>query len=147
MGCDIHMFVEKYHPVINKWVKVGMENYKSSYDRFPDDEPYAGRNYILFSKLANCGRGDEGSVLSGENKGVPHNCSEQILELLNDFQDAHSVNFYTLKELTDNLDFFKDAQSDKFIDVIQQMKKRYQLGAKKYHTPLEHIRIVFWFDN
>ena len=115
MGCDIHIFAEK--KVHNNWVKIGNVFPNSYYD--PNecvseynseltDSPYQGRNYDLFSVLADVrnGRGfagvktGEGFVPISAPKGLPEDISQEVKVLSDDWgDDGHSHSFFTLEEL------------------------------------------------
>lgn len=115
MGCDIHLYVEK--KVKGKWVKqsgfvsdyydpkseyFGKEEFKST------DTPWSGRNYRLFSVLADVrnGRGfagiDTGNAIEpiSKPKGLPVDVSPEVRSVSEDWGcDGHSHSYLTLSEL------------------------------------------------
>lgn len=100
MGCDIHMYAEVYDHVFGEWKKVGGE-FTYGKEKMPTDQPYSGRNYILFGILApECGRGEQYTSLDGHSKGLPHDLSPELQCLVDGWGDvAHSFGYYTLDEL------------------------------------------------
>ncbi len=125
MGCDIHIYVEKKHvhyktkkPVwinADKWT-VNPDNalyQEEGANRFHidyHDAIYSGRNYDLFSILADvrngygfagCDTGDGFNPIAMP-KGLPDDVSPEVKELSDDWGcDGHSHSFFTLKELLD----------------------------------------------
>ncbi len=115
MGCDIHMMAEKRAK--DGWKKVGSvfknPDYKPGSDRSWEqteftDEPYDGRNYKLFSFLANVRNGygfagvDTGDEIKpiAMPKGVPSDASPEWLKEVNDWDvDMHSTSYFTVSEL------------------------------------------------
>jgi hypothetical protein len=96
MGCDIHDYCEVYKD--GKWV---MESGFSGYydDTKISDHPYNGRNYVLFSLLAdvrNSGRITPISI----PRGVPKDASEAYKRAVNEYGcDGHSHSYLMLDEL------------------------------------------------
>ena len=106
---------------------------------------YSSRNYALFSILANvCGYGP--TII--EPRGLPDDIGESVKEEWAYWSvDAHSSHWYSLKELEDNIDSFKDPEvyGQQFIDdVIVRMRN---LCDEELNGDPEKIRIVLWFDN
>lgn len=115
MGCDIHLYVEKrvggnWVPA-DKWVPDEKSEEKDPLMALMvpyNDHYYSGRNYDLFAILADVrnGRGFAG-IDTGEGfnpisdpKGLPIDVTTEVqLELDRWGEDAHSVNFYTVKDL------------------------------------------------
>lgn len=127
MGCDIHIFVEKkenneWKPVKgvnmpdyyyyqqraregNKWAEQEFERIKDGHYK---DWIYSGRNYNLFSILADVrnGYGFAGIITGGrfnvikEPQGLPDDVSNLVK---NDYEewgcDAHSASYLTLNDL------------------------------------------------
>ena len=115
MGCDIHMYAEKL--VDGKWeqLKGFVSTYfdpKSDYfskEEFKNSEhPYEGRNYTLFSVLADVRNGsgfggcDTGDMICpiSTPKGVPQDSCKEIKKESDDWDcDGHSHSFFTVSEL------------------------------------------------
>lgn len=99
MGCDIHMLAERRNKK-GKWEEVGAV-FKNTYAKDKlTHEPYSGRNYELFTFLANV-RNRFDIVPIAEQKGFPSDASDYVKENLIDFWDGdgHGASWYTLKEL------------------------------------------------
>lgn len=111
MGCDIHVFVEQLDDK-GVWCKLdepSIEIYKDQngnpvmYDTW-----YFGRNYALFSMLADvrngygfagCDTGDPVEPIS-EPRGLPADVSPEIFKEHQEWgYDAHSATYFTLREL------------------------------------------------
>ena len=114
MGCDIHCYAEK-RGEDGKWHFIG----DTQRDE-PEDEDdtghisgglfYSGRNYHLFSILADVrnGRGfagvktGEGYVPIAEPRGIPEDASETYREIVEQWDcDGHSHSHHTLRQLLD----------------------------------------------
>ena len=108
MGCDIHVYAEakkdgKWESV-DKWV----DEYGEGPDAKYDSRLYTGRNYVLFSFLADVrnGHGFAG-VDTGDRiepicapKGVPDDCDARIAKACDDWGcDGHSHSWLTIGEL------------------------------------------------
>lgn len=112
------------------------------------DSPYGGRCYSLFGILA--GVRDESNPMIGGlgfPKGMPDDASPEIGEMEIDWGvDAHSWNYYTLRELLDSryakmsTEKLRDLGIDPYFfnNAVPDLLK---LGDK------DDIRIVFFFDN
>lgn len=134
MGCDIHIFCEVKKQWPNKevkpeWKTVG-KIFKSTYyrtkeitviNRYSDNEqyesnerytnePYEGRNYNLFSILANVRNGygfagidtGDGFIPISEPKGIPKDASDFYKQEVKSWNgDGHSHSWLTLKEIED----------------------------------------------
>lgn len=122
MGCDIHLFVEKYDG--NKWVS--MDNWKMekecdfcdkdeikdcqeydcngkierfTYSRY-EDLFYTGRNYSLFGILA--GVRDSKMKMISDEKGFPDDASDEVSKYFESWGcDAHTPSYLSLKELVE----------------------------------------------
>lgn len=105
MGCDIHIYTEVKRE--NKWVHADYfrrNRYKNEQDKeeFTVCEIYQGRNYRLFSVLANVRNYEKLNKYISEPKGLPDNCSTFVKTLSDEWDtDGHSHSFLTLKELKD----------------------------------------------
>jgi hypothetical protein len=138
------MYVETYDKDFDCYIKVGAEF--PGYNGAPTDHPYGGRDYELFGKLADCGRG--GSSPWIENQGIPADVSEQIKAHVDGYgDDGHSHSYWTLQ------DFIEAEKTGVFKDVkgVNDFKcfRSVMAGWKTYfagYDPLE-VRFVFFFDN
>lgn len=141
MGCDIHMMAEVQDPtyrhgvgyVFNddaQWQAIKEPVFPSSwfredqppsrYNRPFSVEPYSGRNYALFSLLANVRNTrtlhnmfdpsmeyEERDAITpiAEPRGVPTNASKRWLKEVKRWgEDLHSMSYFTLQELLDALE-------------------------------------------
>lgn len=167
MGCDIHFFVEKWtssndydgprdlsedreqklsevlegFPTKYRWVSADKwvcddgdweVSYNSSY--------YNGRNYYLFSILADVRNGGSVEPIDGD-RGIPDDASSGYLYKCNQWNgDAHSHSYFTLEELL-NVDWSQYDQEyiDEFMETLEKMKDIDE-------NPL-NIRCCFFFDN
>lgn len=114
MGCDIHFYVEKKNKTGSKWVTAdrwAKDDEDDDRKRVVyEDRFYSGRNYYLFSILADVRNGHgfagiktgEGFVPIAQPKGVPKDaCKEYIDEVAGMGGDGHSHSWFTLRELLD----------------------------------------------
>lgn len=112
MGCDIHLYVEKYNKAKGEWEFVkppkGWDDFAEKNGYTPNW--YQGRNYNLFAILADVrnGRGfagvDTGDRLDviAQPKGTPKNASGEYKAIVEDWGiDGHSHSFFTLQEVLD----------------------------------------------
>jgi hypothetical protein len=112
MGCDIHIYTEarKYINNTPTWANVDNWRYNPYYDKEDPDgeekmdiEPiYRGRDYSLFSILANVRNWDENNQFISEPRGLPEDVSKQTKAASDRWDsDGHSHSYFTLKELKD----------------------------------------------
>lgn len=105
---------------------------------------YNGRNYYLFSILADVrnGYGDGYVEYICETKGVPDDASIGYKHIVNMWGgDGHSHSYFTLSELLD-IDwdkYNKDGWIDSFLSTIDRMKE--------IDSDSDKVRAVFFFDN
>lgn len=179
MGCDIHMWLEKYtdeeDSYINNLVQ-DLDDYSEPEDKdiwrygnselssirkvknrikeesrdtklsgllnsrlekrwIVMDEPYGGRNYELFSKLADVRSYGENNPID-EPRGIPIDCSLFFQIRCNQWEgDGHSHSYLYLKELLEH--DFSNISND-FQNFIESFRDK---------NDLENYRIVFFFDN
>lgn len=96
MGCDIHAFAEKFDE--GKWKQI-KGRFKNTYSESYGDEVYTGRNYELFSLLADVRNGN-GIVPIALPKGIPTDASHGYLAKVEQYgSDGHSHSYFTLEEL------------------------------------------------
>jgi hypothetical protein len=167
MGCDIHFYVERWTssndylgprdlkddrdqkinellddvPVSYRWVSV--DNWQIEDGEWQidwNDEYYGGRNYYLFSILADV-RNDGGVEPICYPKGIPDDASCGYLYKCDQWDsDAHSHSYFTLDELL-NVDWseYESDYIDEFMETIEKMKKIDE-------DPI-NVRCCFFFDN
>ncbi len=167
MGCDIHAWAEVYQRNYEnkfEWNAVGKiwpypyhsNNVLNTFHYFKDDEdesdeetwesnklwsehPYMGRNYMLFSLLANV-RNNGTIVPLDSPRGVPDNASayyKHQVESWND--DGHSHSYFNLEEL-EKIDWENQIFGD-FVETISRLQE-----LKDYDNVYD-VRLVFFFDN
>ncbi len=101
MGCDIHIYVEKFDGKkwrsADKWVQ---EEYdKTEVTNYP--QVYEGRNYELFAILAGV-RNGYGIKPIVERRGLPDDLSNEVSSTADHWiDDGHSHSWLTLKELVE----------------------------------------------
>jgi len=119
-------------------------------ETYPGNNPltyeswYDSRNYELFSILAGV-RGYGPPII--EPRGLPDDIGESVKEEWEPSYDWHTPHWYSLKELEDNIDRFKDPEvyGQQFIDhVIVRMRA---VADEELEGDPEKIRIVMWWDN
>jgi hypothetical protein len=117
MGCDIHTMAEINYG--DGWREITAAVFDSSYFS-PDQEisvhnvphtsvPYSGRNYRLFSRLADVRNGygfagvDTGDYITplAEPRGIPADASKGWRDYAEDDVDLHSATYFTARELID----------------------------------------------
>ena len=112
MGCDIHLYVEKYNEAKKVWEFIEPP---SGWDKFAEENGYTpnwyqGRNYNLFAILADVRNGvgfagvDTGDSLEtiAPPKGTPKDASEDYKAIFEDWgEDGHSHSFLTVREILD----------------------------------------------
>ena len=165
MGADIHFYVEKYsnedyigpkdiseerdskigiitedNTLSNcyRWIPVEKWVYDDYWDVSYDDRFYKGRNYYLFSVLADV-RNDGSMDPISQPRGIPEDASYPYKMLLKTWEgDYHSASYFTLEELL-KVDWDKYDYIDGFSETIEKMKG---INADPWD-----IRCVFFFDN
>lgn len=96
---------------------------------------YRGRNYSLFSRLADVRSYGDGTAIS-EPRGVPDDASDAYLYIVEQWKgDGHSHSYFTLTELLEHdwSDF------DEFRETLERMKN--------LDENTDNVRAVFFFDN
>jgi hypothetical protein len=106
---------------------------------YVSNEIYSGRNYYLFSILANVRSG--GSIPISNPRGVPKDASYAYRMELKKYEgDAHSKSYFTLTELLNvNWNNYDKGDLFEFLDSIESMKK--------IDANTDNVRCVFFFDN
>jgi len=99
------------------------------------DEPYSGRNYSLFSKLAGVRSYGESDSISDE-RGIPEDASLFYQIKVSQWMgDGHSHSYFTLREL---LDYDFSEISPDFSNFVESYRGK---------DDVDDYRIVFFFDN
>lgn len=165
MGCDIHFFVERWtssnnyegprnltedrdqklnevlgdKPTHFRWVSADKwQKDDESWDVLYNDELYNGRNYGLFSILADV-RGDEEPI--DNPRGIPNDASSGYKYMCDRWDgDAHSHSYFTLEELLEvNWTKYDEHYVSEFLDTMEKMKE-----IDEYPS---NVRCCFFFDN
>ena len=143
MGCDIHIFLERKNK--DKWEDANL--YQQNYYTHPDDaeektfdrlDCYNGRNYNLFAALADVRNYGHIRPIC-KPRGLPRDASGHASkELKNWGCDAHTVSYFTLKELLDARSSYQEIINSGFIT-----KEYAKLLDEKGITPVEWSQDVF----
>jgi len=167
IGCDIHFFTERWTSD-NKYegpkdlaedrdskLEEILENTESNYrwvsadtwskdDSWYADEIYNGRNYYLFSILADV-RNSGGVEPIDYPRGIPEDLSSGYKYAVDRWDgDGHSHSYFTLDELL-NFDWLEYQEDDKvgwldgFMKTIETMKS--------IDPDPKNVRCCFFFDN
>lgn len=157
MGCDIHLFVEVRRQ--GKWAQV--VHAPSGSVRPDDDSPtygdqfYAGRNYGLFTILANVRPyGHPNLAPMSKPRGLPKDVSKEVTAISEHWNgDGHSHSHHTLNELMAYA-YGETWISQRTINRLDGVTSEFQVTLEKLCEFLvepgispDDIRIVFWFDN
>ena len=155
MGCDIHLFAEIRRN--GKWQEV---------DKAPsgtvDDEPirgygdsfYTGRNYDLFTVLANVRSRGRLEPISSP-RGAPEDVSKTSAKVIDDWNgDGHSHSYFTLNELMTYAygeSWIANRTKNRFDEISHEfgtttLDKLCEFLVEPGISP-DDIRIVFFFDN
>ena len=147
MGCDIHSYVEYRDKATGQWKMVRIYvPYRWEPERLDLVEPYNGRNYDLFSMLADV-RGSATPI--AEPRGIPQDASDEVRREYESVEDwVHTPSWLTLAELRvaskDKKTYDKEERSylKGLINGIDFM-----LGASWRWVDDIDARIIVWFDN
>lgn len=112
MGCDIHVYSEKWNPFDKRWqsADIWIEDIRCSTpgELRVEPEVYEGRNYNLFAMLANVRNGygfagvdtGDGFVPIDMPRGLPPDVSVLVKKQSDGWgDDGHSHSYFTLREL------------------------------------------------
>jgi hypothetical protein len=162
MGCDIHVYLEKYTSVneVNKWVNVDYWQINPNFGHYENEPEYElvsffiGRNYELFGILAGV-RSSEDPI--ADPRGLPEDVTDVTRREYDKWAgDVHTPTYYTLKELKDYLFYNSDNEEitetlKRFIEPMdRRFKDEFWIGVddeKRYTIKENGFRVVFWFDN
>lgn len=157
MGCDIHSYPER--KVNGQWHYIVGVFGSSDY---PDDEPFAWRDYSVFAFLAGA-RNYSDVVPIVEPRGLPRDASQSTKDEYEGWGlDAHTPSWLSVKELND-FDYEQNME-DRRIMVLGNGGCTAIAGEGKTMTYREFLgqgffddlavlnkigaeRVVFWFDN
>lgn len=147
MGCDIHIYTEKNLDG-DGWTSADFytkRKYADGEIMMGIVEVYDGRNYDLFSLLANVrNRGYIKPIC--EPRGLPDDCCAEIKEEFSGWgDDGHSTSWFTLKELIEA--FEQNKESGGLEEIIKNTTDRLKHFSYSWEENTDKIRIVFWFDN
>jgi hypothetical protein len=127
MGCDIHTYVEAL--IDGEWIFLC--------------ELDLGRDYALFSVLANVRNYDGIECVSGDHKGFPESASDVVRDKYERWgDDGHSHSFLDLYEISDARILYEDeVEPGSWPEDLERLSKIQEIPY------IEDTRIVFWFDN
>lgn len=161
MGCDIHMYLERYTSERNlkgpmskstkrdeaidellgeakiepRWVTAD-DWYQEDGSWYQSSSVYNRRNYHLFSALGVTWRGNADPLWIAE-RGVPDDASEAFLYVAQQWEgDGHTFSWMTLEEM---MSIENEEIKSCLSDVIERMSM-IESDPKK-------IRVCFFFDN
>lgn len=124
-------------------------NWWDDTSKLPDpriDQPYVGRNYILFGALAGV-REYNMEIISDFAKGLPVDVSTEVCGILDSWGiDGHSHSYLTVKELIDSKYYKMSEKELNDIGMGSFFFKSVVDTLLNMGDP-EDVRIVFWFDN
>jgi len=166
MGCDIHIFLEKYNENKQRWET--FDFYEKNDYFIPDtklgDEEYDGERFIVvefddnrwyekFSILSDGVRGEAPGPYIVK-KGFPQDsCPEITAEFKRWDCDAHSPNWCTATEfrhMAAQYRVLRGADSP-LTEMHNALDAHIQRKLKWNHIidaqNMDHIRMVYWFDN
>lgn len=164
MGCDIHYFTERWtsdnkyegpkdlsedrDSKLQEILENTEPNYRwvsadswSKYDSWQADELYTGRNYYLFSILADVRNGSGDVEPIDYPRGIPDDASSGYKYAVDRWDgDGHSHSYFILDELI-NFDWskYEDLSLDGFMETIEKMKS--------IDPDPKNVRCCFFFDN
>lgn len=170
MGCDIHIFTEVRNKANGTW-EFQSQKFTNRYYRENEenklyheddevyesnpmyvDEPYSGRNYVLFGVLADVRNYDEHVKTISYPKGVPKDASVGYKKEVKRMEgDGHSYSYYTLDEIF-KYDFVSNLYKfDQEYEPVSENIASFICSMEKVVEILDEdpkdIRIVFFFDN
>lgn len=119
MGCDIHLFTERKRNInkTEKWVNI--DNFKINLysGNYELEECYQGRNYTLFSILADVRNYSDNKIIS-EPKGFPSDSSDIVRNKFEEWEgDGHSHSYLTMKEI---YDFYEENKTVKYSGFVNK---------------------------
>ncbi len=128
MGCDMHLYVEKW--IGNRWISISPLEYEYMSDNYTKrrlENVYNGRDYELFGWLAQvrCPQGNGFNPI-----GFPKSCSKKVKELFESWGvDAHTPSYLTLKDI--NTKFKGKIHISGLMDKVQWSKLEKSIKSKK----------------
>jgi len=147
MGTDIHIRCEK------KRVRYGQEESEVSWEEanlYNSSgrivEPWAGRNYTLFSLLA----GVRARCPQLKPNFTPNDLTSASKELVEVYDFYHNATCYTLDELYSYLDILKDRDESNFhvLEILDDFIRSLQIWANaQWVNGAKHFRVIVAFDS
>ena len=171
MGCDIHLYTEKWNETKECWESFDFYERNEYYNPNPETEeeiednegerPFAvvsidqSRWYYKFAILSPHVRIPPNELKGpvAKDRGFPDDAHKELAE---DFKlwdcDAHSPNWMTVAEFRDLACKWRLIETD---SPLAEMSKNLETHIKrKLKWPnliekqnMDHIRLVYWFDN
>jgi len=134
MGCDIHLYTERYSNSARKWYNSDMWHYDPWEDRFVVQSAYEGRDYDLFALLAGVRNGCGVTPIS-EPRGLPLDVSKPVADAAKRHKDNFAHSWLTLEELNEYRGL---PEIDRFLISLWD--------SNTFPDNAKNFRIVFWFD-
>ncbi|MGT2638070.1 hypothetical protein ACVRWL_09940 [Streptococcus ratti] len=88
------------------------------------EEYYVGRNYTVFSVLANVRNYDNIPFIQ-ENRGLPKDITQEVRKEANEWNDGHSFGWVTLEELSDYFYKYQDSKAEVFKEAANDIRRLY----------------------
>ena len=166
MGCDIHMYTERWDKRTEKWQSFDFWEMNPYYQEDPEDPEDAkwekkfhtvefdgDRWYDKFSILSYGVRGEPEGPYAAE-LGMPTDCHKELAEqyILEDC-DAHSVNHITVTDFRKLVAQYRVLRgSDSPLQPMHEALNEHIQRKLKYkhlidEQSMDEIRLVYWFDN
>lgn len=159
MGCDIHVYGERRNtngiwnalgPFETEDVDYGTgspprlhvyQEYKKG--------PYSGRNYALFSYLADV-RGYDDCPAWDQPRNIPDDCSDTVKTIVDQWDcDGHSHSWYSLAELDEirKVAMLENGNTNHYCGEFFRSVFSFFDAYRQPEDSDEDLRIVFFFDN
>lgn len=146
---SINDIIDENEIIESRWISADTwrieKGYEGEEDEWYVENFYSGRNYFLFSVLADVRSGFNTTYEYYTPKGVPDNVSYPY-SYMSDYYwkgDAHSHSYFTLKELLDiKWESFESEEIEWLSDFMETIEK-----MKEIDTDPEKVRCLFFFDN
>lgn len=148
MGCDIHMYIECRLNESQPWTVSPFHSKEENEDSYLTDEMGIKNDYYMFGLMA----GVRGGEALFEERGLPKDCSPQLVEVGNYTTDWHSHSWLTGNELETCINKAYDDLASTDYHLALSKAREWQANelaeALLLRTGAEpEFRFVFWFDN